>query len=422
MSTRRWSRASSQVASPAAGSAARSRPDGARRPRARTLSALVLTALLIAFTVPLAGAGARASAAAKAPGRSVAPPGFSPSSTSWTTPRDGWVFGYSVCWPSGPGPGGQCPVLLHTTDGGARWTRVPAPPVRSSPSHDQVRVVFAQRFGDFAHRRSIGLVTNGLELYATYDGGRTWRAEQLAGARTPVYVGDIAATHRTAYVVLASGSGQDKRTEVFRTPIGERAWAAVPGIRLADNGGGVYASGSLAARGSSVAVSLGQVFSPTRYWTSSDDGRAWTSRSAPCRQEASTDLGLSGAGDVYALCSFNPGRGRMDKDVRLAGEGGTFTTVGTAPATGITTGFAVSPHGTPAVGATGGDESFVHASFDGGRSWQTTMAVPERGPVYDLAFTDDLHGTLVAGYADLHTSQLFRTDDGGRTWEPFTAG
>ncbi len=395
-----------------------------RPPLARTLSALFLAAVLITFTVPLAGAGARASADAKSPasGRGVAPPGFSPSSTSWTTPRDGWVFGYSLCWPSGPGEGGQCPVLLHTTDGGAHWTRMPAPPIRSSPSHDQVRVSFASRFGDFTHHRSIGLITNGLELYASYDGGRTWRAEQLAGDRQPVFVGDLAATHRSAYVLLASGTGQDRRTEVYRSPIGERAWSAVPGVRIPGSGGAAYASGAVAARVSSVAVSLGQVFSPTRYWTSASDGGDWTSRSTPCREEASTDLGLTAPGAVYALCSSNPGRGRMDKDVRQAGEGGTFTTVGSAPATGITTDFAVSPSGTLAVGATGGDESFVHVSFDGGRSWQTTMAVPERGPVHDLAFTDDRHGTLVAGYPGLRTSQLYRTDDGGRTWEPFTAG
>ncbi|GAA2760526.1 hypothetical protein [Actinopolymorpha rutila] len=331
------------------------------------------------------------------------------------------MFGYSLCWPTGPGEGGQCPVLLHTPDGGAHWSRVPAPPIRSSPSHAQVRVLFAARFGDFLHHRTIGLVTNGLELYATYDGGRTWQAEQLAGDGRPAFVGDLAATQRTAYVLLASGSGQDQRTEVYRTPIGERAWSAVPGVSITDSGGAAYASGALGTRRSSVAVSLGPVFSPTRYWTS-PDGADWTSRSTPCRQEAATDLGLAAPTEVYALCSSNPGRGRMDKVVRLAGEGGTFTTVGTAPATGITTGFAVSPGGTLAVGATGGDESFVHTSFDGGATWQTTLAVPERGPVYDLAFTDDLHGTLLAGYADLHTSELYRTDDGGHTWEPFTAG
>jgi photosystem II stability/assembly factor-like uncharacterized protein len=395
-----------------------------RPPLVRTLSALFLAAVLITFTVPLAGAGARASAESKAPvtGRGVAPPGFSPSSTSWTTPRDGWVFGYSLCWPSGPGEGGQCPVLLHTTDGGAHWSRVPAPPIRSSPSHAQVRVLFASRFGDFVHHRSVGLVTNGLELYATYDGGRTWRAEQLAGDSQPVFVGDLAATHRSAYVLLASGSGQDRRTEVYRTPIGERAWSAVPGVRIAGNGGAAYASGAIAARGSFVAASLGQVFSPTRYWTSASDGADWTSRSTPCREEASTDLGLTAPGGVYALCSSNPGRGDMDKDIRLATGDGAFVDAGTAPRVGITTDFAVSPGGALAVGATGGDESFVHMSFDGGRTWQTTLAAQERGPVFDLAFTDDQHGTLVAGYPGLHTSQLYRTDDGGRTWEPFTAG
>jgi len=43
---------------------------------------------------------------------------------------------------------------------------------------------------------------------------------------------------------------------------------------------------------------------------------------------------------------------------------------------------------------------------------------PETGPVTDLDYQDAEHGTLVAGQAALGTSQLFRTVDGGHTWQP----
>ncbi|GAA4992775.1 sialidase family protein [Actinopolymorpha pittospori] len=342
------------------------------------------------------------------------PAGFSPTSTSWPTPLQGWVLGFAPC------ASGECAVLMRTLDGGDTWTQVPAPPVRTSPSHDQVRVLFAER-KDVLHPRTVGLVTNGLVLYATYDGGATWRSESLAGGRRPVFVGALGATDQDAYAIIASGFGVDKRTDVYRTPIGERRWASVPGLTIADNGGGASASGELGVRRSAAAVSLGPVYAPTRYWTT-PDGRTWRSSTPPCQQDASTQLGETAPGQVLALCSFNPGRGRVTKQVRTSLSGAPFQTVGTAPDTGITTAFTASSGGTLAVGATGGDESFVHMSFDGGHTWETTLAVPERGPVFDLAFSDPQHGTLVCGYPDLHTSELYRTSDGGHTWEPFTTG
>jgi photosystem II stability/assembly factor-like uncharacterized protein len=41
---------------------------------------------------------------------------------------------------------------------------------------------------------------------------------------------------------------------------------------------------------------------------------------------------------------------------------------------------------------------------------------PDRGPVQDLAFQDELHGVLVTGYPGLGTSAVYRTEDGGHTW------
>ncbi|MGW5365420.1 WD40/YVTN/BNR-like repeat-containing protein [Actinopolymorpha pittospori] len=210
----------------------------ARLARVGMAAALAGLALIpaTAAAASTAAAHARLSAAGRLPtvvvegrvGQSVdaalvaTPAGFSPTSTSWPTAVHGWVLGFAPC------ASGECAVLMRTLDGGDTWTEVPAPPVRTSPSHDQVRVLFAER-----------------------------------------------------------------------------------------------------------------------------------------------------------------------KD---------------------------SSGGTLAVGATGGDESFVHMSFDGGHTWETTLAVSERGPVFDLAFSDSQHGTLVCGNPDLHNSELYRTSDGGHTWEPFTTG
>ena len=120
-----------------------------------------ISALLIAA---VAGLGLPVVAAA-APGSGAAPPGFVPSSTSWTSAQKGWVLGFAPC------SQGQCASLLRTFDGGRHWLRSEAPPVQPSPEHDLVRVRFANDLD--------GLVTDGHRLYASHTAGQFWRQVPL---------------------------------------------------------------------------------------------------------------------------------------------------------------------------------------------------------------------------------------------------
>src|SRR5690348_4654196 len=60
------------------------------------------------------------------------PQGFRPASTSWTGPATGYVLGYSPCGKT------WCPALVGTTDGGAHWRRLGAPPMSLPDNHNHV--------------------------------------------------------------------------------------------------------------------------------------------------------------------------------------------------------------------------------------------------------------------------------------------
>ena len=79
-------------------------------------------ALAVAAATALLAVPATASAA-------TVPTGFAPASSTWLTPQHGYVLGYA----------GTTGYLLETTDGGARWSRLAAPPISLPDNHNQSR-------------------------------------------------------------------------------------------------------------------------------------------------------------------------------------------------------------------------------------------------------------------------------------------
>src|SRR2546430_1878685 len=127
-----------------------------------------ISALFIAVS---AGFGLVSGTAAAAD-ESVVPPGFVPSSTSWTSAGEGWVLGFSPCT---PGSERQCAGLVRTFGGGRHWVRAGAPPVQVAEDNDQVRVHFANEFD--------GLITNGHQVFTTHTAGVVWRPVAIPAAQ-----------------------------------------------------------------------------------------------------------------------------------------------------------------------------------------------------------------------------------------------
>ena len=95
-----------------------------------------------------------------------------------------------------------------------------------------------------------------------------------------------------------------------------------------------------------------------------------------------------------------------------------FADAGPAPVTGLQGEFASAGPQSASVAAQGGGENFLYGTFDGGKTWQTTLTVDDLPGLWDLSFPGGNTGYLVAGLpqSPIGASLLYRSTDAGRTW------
>ncbi|WP_052395575.1 hypothetical protein [Kutzneria sp. 744] len=117
-------------------------------------------ALAVAAATALLAVPATASAA-------TVPTGFAPASSTWFTPQHGYVL--KLAETTG--------YLLETTDGGARWSRLAAPPIKKPDNHNHVALTVPDAKHAFA--------ADGEHIQASTDGGHHWFAVTLAGLPSP---------------------------------------------------------------------------------------------------------------------------------------------------------------------------------------------------------------------------------------------
>ncbi|SHF06170.1 sialidase family protein [Streptoalloteichus hindustanus] len=339
----------------------------------------------------------------------AAPGEFVPTSTSWTSAERGWVLGFAHDDTTAR------PVLLSTEDGGARWTRRNAPDITVSPISAQVRV-------HLANDRD-ALATNGEILHATHDGAASWHPVELPDARPPVRVEALATNGASAYALVISGAEDDRRTRLFASPVDQSRWAPVPGLAAPG-----VAGGSVVGVGSAAFVVIGGGGTPGRYWTT-EDGSDWREADPPCAEpEMATWLALV-PGDravpsaVFAVCAYRAELppGQSHKDLRRSTGGGPFELLGRAPTTGIARGLAVPAPDTALVASVGGGFAFLFRTTDGGRTWDTVLR-QEPPEFLDLAFQDTTHGVVFRGSGTGSHGAVLRTTDGGVSWRELSFG
>lgn len=331
------------------------------------------------------------------------PDDFSPAATSWVSPSQGWVLGYVPC------DDGSCAVVLRTTNGGGSWGTLRAPGLHPSEFGNSTQLQATQT------RWVTTLVASSTEdTVISTTGGESWQPVDVPADK----VGDLAATTEGLYLTAHTTEGEQVATTLWHSPNTRSVWEPVEGV---------YAEvpGQLGSVMSDIAVDPGGVrlvgssaFGAPTYAWSSPDGADLEEIEAPCGDWATQFFGLADDEHQFALCSQNPGQGAMDKELFLSSDGVTFESVGTLPPRiGITSDFAVVTEDTVAIGASAGDAGIVHMTFDGGQTWETPLFAADTGPVLDLSFHDEDHGTLLTGYPGLGTSVIYRTSDGGHTWQ-----
>jgi hypothetical protein len=304
---------------------------------------------------------------------------------------------------------GSCATLATSLDAGETWTNVgtvPAALTGASPAITKVRFATA----------SDGWVF-GPQLWATHDGGHTWR--QIP---TPGPVSDVEASGGLAYALVASCGTPPciQGDRLLKTTVSTDGWNAISGPALPDG------AGSISPHGSVVWVVVNGAGSST--FDMITGGNGWHRLASPCAS-VGTDLSLVGVAPVsssslFLLCAGNPGAGSEDKVVLFSSDGGAHATASSAaPARGgIATGIAAASTAVVAVSAASG-ASYVYRSADGGHTWGTALTQGDGGVgYYDVGFTTSTQGVAVYGNPSVGNAatSLLITHDAGATWKPVT--
>ena len=318
------------------------------------------------------------------------------------------IIGVHVAALSSAGSGGLWAVvwaqntdlraLAHSSDGGTTWT-----------TKKLAGPVWAVDFADARHGWALGDDTALREggVWATSDGGRTWKFHAVARSRDFSSIDFVDASHgwaagstsvpddpmagSTGAIFATSDGGVSWHKQYKQSFTGDSEQMNTVSFVNADDGWAVGNGSDMGGAGTIVATT--------------DGGAHWTA------QSAGSDWDLSGITFVDAEHGWLP-------------EGGStyFTTDGgadwAAADTGLTSVNAVSFANALdgyAVGGAGG----MATTTDGGQTWQARSAgTPVSGlPILSaLAFPDAAHGWAVGG------NQILSTSDGGATWSALSVG
>jgi photosystem II stability/assembly factor-like uncharacterized protein len=358
----------------------------------------------------LTGAGGAAAAAPSpaqaAPARPVAslsvPGNFVPGAASFASPAWGVVLGGSGCT-----FGHLCPAQLAvTTDGGARWSLMPAPAVwLANPQFnapEQVsRVLFANPADGWLYNQY-----SSSHIWATRNGGASWREITLPGD-----IETMAASARTVYALAGN--------ELYHSPVGQNTWTRVnPQTRY-----GPMTGSTLAVLGNSVWLGTN-----TYLWTTAD-GVHWARYALHSPGTAyGVPYGLSGiaaatARDVAFLWGSAQGMYHTVTQVQISFNGGQAERQAPSapPPEGNTYGFAAAPgrFGVLLIAAVSPGPDLIYRSANLGQTW-TSFKIPGTGGgigLNSLQFMSPAAACYVVGDPGVgEPGNLMCTANAGQTW------
>lgn len=339
------------------------------------------------------------SPAARAPSPPV-PAGFQPASASFLSSTSGFVLGTVGC-----GLGQSCRVwLVATTDGGAHWQFLNAPPVRLSARGSGVKsVVFASRRDGWLY---------GPALWATHDGGAHWR--RLFTSRV---TRSVTASAGISYAVAKPLVAGPKGFELFSSPSSRNAWTRV-GQMTAE-----LATVAVSGRSAWFGPGEDAVIGSTHLWATVD-GVHWHQYAFRCPGGYYGLAGIAAASPahVFFLClNYYVDTGHEGMEVLSSADGGKTMHLAARQAMIIGDGGLIAvPPGQPKViifAASAGAPSYLARSADGGKTWKQVEFYPSGGSWNSLSYVSRTVGWAVRGQPGLsHLTQLLRTSDAGVTW------
>jgi hypothetical protein len=332
-----------------------------------------------------------------------------PESVTFISPSVGWVLGLSLCGEA------RCLRLAKTIDGGVDWTWVAAESLSAVPLGPQWRLRFADS--------QDGWISGPL-LFATHTAGRTWTRTAFPGAGTPGgAVADLETADGRVYAEIAEGvnPGTIGPVVLFESPTSIDSWRAVSGVTTGPSG---YPGGISVAQGvfwamlhPAIVTAQGNQVLSTLY--RSLDGVTWRSEPQPCPSATFASVAAATSGRVFIVCAGGGAAGSQEKSAYTSHNGGaSYVRMADPPLAGDFEATAASPTDVSVAAASGA--TIIYASFDGARTWTTTLGVGDGGlGLSDLGFTTANQGVVIQGQTAYPQSlQLLMTRNGGHDWNP----
>ncbi len=335
------------------------------------------------------------------PARPPVPAGFEPVSATFVSSKVGWVLGSVPC------DTGRCPAIARTTDGGASWRTIPAPKttIGRGPVSDVSTGIALLRFANANDGWAYGP-----ELWATHDGGATWKAVSIAGMPAGSPVEALEAARGTVHAVIYPG-GQDFR--IASSKVTSNSWT-VASVNVPVGAGPVPRPQLvLSGTGGWVLENDRTVVSGARLTNGS-----WAAWTPVCLDVVGPAvLGASSATDLAAACDVGVLSDPKGDHLFTSTNGGTsFSEVaGATPLDGAAV-IATPGRSTIVIGGDVPQGSVLVASYDGGHTWKTVLD-PAQVTFADLGFTTPTQGIVVATEQS-GASRLLMTHDAGETWTP----
>jgi photosystem II stability/assembly factor-like uncharacterized protein len=330
-----------------------------------------------------------------APRASPLAAGFVPEALAATGAQDLWLLGRVPC------RGGRCFAVARTTDGGRSFTTATAPRLPAEGSQPEL-----WRSG--ADDGFVLVPGKRPALYATHDGGATWR-------RTLRGVVAFAAAGGNAYAVTADCSKTGcTRYRFARSRASGDSWTASPTpftpdgsvLDLSARGDGVWLLGTRAG---------GQARAHDALARSTDAGRTFSPGPGPCYPGLGGTLEPSAHGAVWAVCPTGMAAGAW----RSTDGGATFRQLRTPELVNSAQLAPASARVAALVGS--GEPTRVLFTADGGATWARATTPPGARAVIWLGFAGARVGYGLAqrgrsARANVDDVALWRTTDGGASW------
>ena len=331
--------------------------------------------------------------------------GFLLQSVSFVSPTTGWVLGESPC------SARRCFSLIKTVDGGASWSNVTPPPFSASPAYAEFNFATLQFTNaddgwTYDYNEEVG--GTGYQLFATHDGGNAWTQIELgAPNKWGIAALDAAAGHVWA---VTYGNTSSDNYSIFGSPVDQDTWTASP-LTLPLGAGGAPGFQIVLEGNSGWIVDNDR---GTLAGASLNNG-VWTAWTPPCHNSAYWDAELAGINLSY-LVAYCPPDLNVESPPPAAlfastNGGESFQQVAATLPSSVT-GLAASPSGALFCY----DPQGIAASFDGGVTWQTVLGFAGNQsvlpPSVGIAFV-----TSAVGYATSSSGALFKTVDGGHSWQ-----